>query len=106
MLVHEVFLHSEMKAGGKGRTEKGIDNVAAYHTLSSDMGKVARDAEARVLVLNHFVPVVFDKQRLVAEIGADFSAPIVVGEDLMSLDLATGTLEHAGGHVSLPWAKP
>ena len=100
VLVHECFIHHEMKAGD-GRTEEGIRNVASYHTLSSEVGKVASEARAKCLVLNHFVPVEFDKRALLAEVRNDYAGPIVIGEDLMSIDLATGVLEYRDATLSV-----
>ena len=101
-LVHEVFLHREMAMSGSGRSAEGIRNIMSYHTPSSEVGKAAAEAAARVLVLNHFVPVSFDRTRLLAEVRADFAGPVLIGEDLMSLDLETGYVEHADGVFALP----
>jgi len=95
LLVHECFIHREMKPA-PGRTPEGLANVASYHTLSDEVGKVAAEAGARCLLLNHFVPVRFDKEALLAEVARDYPGPVLVGEDLMSVDLAPGVIEHAG----------
>jgi ribonuclease Z len=98
VLVHECFIHREMKLT-PGRTAEGLHNVASYHTLSSEVGNVAREARAKCLVLNHFVPVRFDKPALLAEVRRDYAGPVVVGEDLMRVDLDTRELTHAGGLI-------
>jgi ribonuclease Z len=100
LLVHECFIHREMKPS-PSRTPEGMAAVASYHTLSHEVGKVASAAGVRCLVLNHFVPVRFDKEALLAEVRRDYAGPIVIGEDLMRLDLATGALRHEGGVVGL-----
>lgn len=100
VLVHECFIHREMTLT-PGRTAEGLQNVASYHTLSSEVGKVAREAGARCLVLNHFVPARFDKSALLAEVRRDYGGPIVVGEDLMRLDLDRREIVHAGGVIGL-----
>lgn len=100
VLVHECFVHREMKLT-PGRTAEGLHNVASYHTLSSEVGKVAHEARARCLVLNHFVPVKFDKSALLAEVRCDYAGPVVVGEDLMRVDLDTRELRHAGGVIGI-----
>ena len=46
LLVHECFIHREMLARRGGRSDQGLANVAAYHTLSSEVGKVADAARA------------------------------------------------------------
>jgi ribonuclease Z len=101
-LVHECFIHGIMKPAPGLRTEEGIRNVARYHTASSEVGKIAREAGVGCLVLNHFVPTHFDKPSLVAEVRRDYAGPLVVGEDLMRLDLETATLFHAGAAIGLP----
>jgi ribonuclease Z len=88
LLVHECFIHREMVARRGGRSDQGLENVAAYHTLSSEVGKVATRAGARVLVLNHLVPVELDRDALLREVTADFAGPVVIGEDLLTIDVA------------------
>ncbi len=110
MLVHEVFIHRELARAVPARlSEEGLRAVAGYHTLSSEVGKVAAEAGVKCLVLNHFVPVRFDKEALLAEVRRDFGGggsggdrrPVVIGEDLMSLDLATGALRYRGALLAL-----
>jgi ribonuclease Z len=101
LLVHECFIHGAMKPEPGLRTEAGLRNVAAYHTLSSEVGKIAATAGVGCLVLNHFVPTRFDKTALVAEVRRDYDGPLVIGEDLMSLDLDTAMLLHAGATIAL-----
>ncbi len=87
LLVHECFIHQEMLARRDGRADQGLANVAAYHTLSSEVGKVASRAGAKRLLLNHFAPIEFDRQALLHEVAADFAGPIVIGEDLLTIDV-------------------
>jgi len=101
LLVHECFIHGAMKPLPGIRSAEGLRNVAAYHTLSSEVGKIAATADVGCLVLNHFVPTRFDKAALVAEVRADYAGPLVIGEDLMTLDLETATLRHAGATIAL-----
>jgi ribonuclease Z len=81
-----------MVARRGGRVDQGLENVAAYHMLSSEVGKVASKAGARALLLNHFVPVAFDPDALVAEVTAHFAGPVVIGEDLLSIDVPNRTV--------------
>lgn len=105
VLVHECFIHGLMKPMPGVRTAEGLKNVAAYHTLSSEVGKIAAAAGVGCLVLNHFVPTRFDKAALVAEVRRDYAGPLVIGEDLIGLDLDAATLRHAGATIALaPWA--
>lgn len=95
LLVHECYVHREMKPA-PGRTAAGLANVAAYHTLSDEVGKVAAAAAVKCLLLNHFVPVRFDKEALLAEVARDYAGPVLIGEDLMSVDLVSGAIDYAG----------
>ena len=100
VLVHECFIHREMTLT-PSRTAEGLANVASYHTLSHEVGRVAAEARARCLVLNHFVPIVFDKPALLAEVRRDYAGPVMVGEDLMRFDLETRAASYAGGLIGL-----
>jgi ribonuclease Z len=101
LLVHECFIHREMVARRGGRLDQGLENVAAYHTLSSEVGKVASRAGARALLLNHFVPVAFDRDALLAEVRADFAGPVVIGEDLLAVDVPSRTVSFDGLRLAL-----
>jgi len=100
VLVQDCFIAREMHPGA-GRTEEGLRNVASYHALSSEVGRIAAEAGVRCLVLNHFVPTRFDRTALLAEVRAQYGGPIVIGEDLMTLDLDTRELRHAGASIGL-----
>lgn len=101
VLVHECFIHQEMLDRRGGRADQGLENVAAYHTRSSDVGKVASRASARVLVLNHFVPVEFDRDALLREITAGFAGPVVIGEDLLTVDAPRRAVGFGGLRLAL-----
>jgi ribonuclease Z len=98
-LVHECFIHREMKPAAN-RSPEGMRNVAAYHTLSGEVGRVAREAGVGVLVLNHFVPTRFDRAALIAEVRETWRGPLVIGEDLMAYDCATRSLAHRDARLS------
>jgi ribonuclease Z len=99
-LVHEVFILREMPVVPGVRSAATRDAVAGYHTLSTEVGRVAAEAGVGCLVLNHFVPVRFDAAALVAEVRAHFAGPLVLGEDLLSLDLATRVVGCAGATIA------
>jgi ribonuclease Z len=100
LLVHECFIHHEM-ARGRMRSEQGLANVAAYHTLSSEVGKVAARASAGLLLLNHLVPVEFDRDALLREVCADFKGPVVIGEDLLGVDVPRRAIAYGGLRLGL-----
>ncbi|PJI37687.1 MAG: MBL fold metallo-hydrolase, partial [Ferrovibrio sp.] len=64
-------------------------------------GKVAGQAHAACLILNHFVPVDFDSAALMAEVRADYAGPVLIGEDLMEFDAATRIVSHGDARVAL-----
>ncbi|HKX09693.1 MAG TPA: MBL fold metallo-hydrolase [Stellaceae bacterium] len=101
LLVHECFIHGIMRPEPGVRTEQGLANVARYHTASAEVGKIAAEAQVRCLMLNHFVPTKFDKAAVVAEVRRDYRGPVLIGEDLMSIDLATGIVTHASARIAL-----
>ncbi len=93
LLVHEVFVHGTMEISGT-RSQAGLEAVRSYHTLSSEVGKVAAAANAKTLALTHIVPPNADRAALIADAKKDFAGPVVVGEDLMCFDLLAGTVQH------------
>lgn len=99
LLVHEVFVHGTMEASGT-RTHQGLEAVKSYHTLSSEVGKIAHKAKAKALALTHIVPPGADREQLIADARKDYAGPIIVGEDLMRFDLITGLVRHG----DLLWA--
>ncbi len=101
LLVHEVFVHREMPVVAGLRSAETVANVASYHTLSSEVGKVAAEAGVGILALTHFAPPGCDREALLAEVAADFAGPVVIGEDLMTLEPATGRIRHAGAVLGL-----
>src|SRR3546814_4260170 len=70
------------------RSAETMTNVAGYHTLSSEVGKIAAEAGVKALALTHFVPPAADRAALLAEVAADFAGPLVLAEDLLRIDLA------------------
>lgn len=99
VLVHECFLHAEMKPVPGVRTAATIDAVRSYHTPPEDVGRVAKEADVACLLLNHFVPVRFDRNAALDGVRQTYMGPVVVGEDLMRYDIATRRLAHRGGLI-------
>lgn len=101
VLVHEVFVHRELPVVAGLRSAATVEKVAAYHTLSGQVGKLAAEAAVGCLVLTHFVPPACDRAALLAEVTADFAGPVVIGEDLMTIDVARRTVKHGHAHFAL-----
>ena len=88
VLVHEVYVHHGWPPTMPFVEDKENRTVKSYHTSSDVVGIVACEAEAGVLVLSHFVPTRFDEEELLQQVSADFDGPILIGEDLMNVDVA------------------
>ncbi|HET8726901.1 MAG TPA: MBL fold metallo-hydrolase [Alphaproteobacteria bacterium] len=101
VLVHEVFIHREMPVVPGVRTAETIEAVAGYHTLSTEVGRVAAEAQVGCLALTHFVPPSFDRAALLAEVRQGYDGPVVIGEDLMSIDADTRAVVHGEAHIGL-----
>jgi ribonuclease Z len=98
-LVHECFLHAEMKPAPGVRSATTIEAVKSYHTTPEDVGRVAQEANVACLLLNHFVPVRFDRHAALDAVRRTYMGPAIVGEDLMRYDIATKRLTHRGGLI-------
>lgn len=101
LLVHEVFIHREMPVVPGVRSAETVANVAGYHTLSSEVGKIATEAGVKVLALTHFVPPAADRAALLAEVAADYAGPLVLAEDLLRIDLAARRVVHRDAFMGL-----
>jgi ribonuclease BN (tRNA processing enzyme) len=93
ILVHEVAYGPALEALA-ARIPNGatlIDHLRASHTLAEDVGRIARAAGVKTLVLNHFVPA--DDRSLTDEVWTravrtTFDGPVIVGHDLLEIPLA------------------
>jgi ribonuclease Z len=96
LLVHEVFAHDAFAPLDGVRSAATVEAVTRYHTLSTDVGRIAADAGAKALLLTHIVPPTADPATLLADVRAAYAGPTIVGEDLMAVDLATGSVHWQG----------
>ena len=87
VLLHEVFIEGEILKTNKMRTKQTLHNVKSYHTTSSQVGKVAFITQSKKLVLTHFVPTQFNKNRLKKIVKSDFGKYPIIGEDLMTITI-------------------
>ncbi|WP_340115617.1 MBL fold metallo-hydrolase [Pelagibius sp. 7325] len=100
LLVHEVFVHREMPLVPGVRSAETVANVAGYHTLSSEVGRIATEAGVKALALTHFVPPAADRAALLAEVAADFTGPLVLAEDLLRIDLTARKVVYGQAELS------
>ncbi len=85
ILVHEVFVGLDYDP--VRMSSDTIENISDYHTTPEEIGILASNASVKKLILNHFVPPVFDEDVLVERIAKHFDGEIVVGKDLMQFDI-------------------
>ena len=85
ILVHEVFVGLDYDP--VRMSSDTIENISDYHTTPEEIGVLASNASVKKLILNHFVPPVFDEDVLLERIAKHFDGEIVVGKDLMQFDI-------------------
>ncbi len=85
ILVHEVFVGLDYDP--VRMSSDTIENISDYHTIPEEVGLLASNASVKKLILNHFVPPVFDEDILVERIAKHFDGEIIVGKDLMEFDI-------------------
>ena len=89
VLVHEAWLVTEDEQARRymlpHEAESFITKRNRYHCSTRDVGRIARLADPRLLVLSHLGPWNTDLVR--ADVVPDFDR-LVVGEDLMRFDVA------------------
>ena len=87
VLLHEVYIEGEIQPVTKMRSVKTLHNVKAYHTTSSEVGKVASLTRCKKLVLTHFVPTKFNEKKLQSVVKKDFGKNPVIGKDLLKINI-------------------
>ena len=85
VLLHEVYIEGEIQPTTKMRSAKTLHNVKAYHTTSTEVGKVANLTRCKKLVLTHFVPTKFNEKKLQSVVKKDFGKNPVIGKDLLKI---------------------
>ncbi|MFL2658973.1 MAG: MBL fold metallo-hydrolase [Candidatus Actinomarina sp.] len=84
-LIHEVLV--DLPFNKTRMTEETVTNVTDYHTSPKEVGVLAENAKVKKLILNHFVPPVFNEEKLDMEIKEHYSGEIVIGKDLLEINL-------------------
>lgn len=90
VLLHEVCFRQALDElyQALGQSDEALlDGIASIHTTETEVGVVARDAGAKQLVLTHFIPPIFDEERLRAAVAADYDGPITIASDLTAVDV-------------------
>lgn len=97
LLVCEVFIDSQMPVSAGVRSAETVASVQSYHMTPAVVAGLARRAGVKALALTHLVPPGADTAALFAEVRAGGHAgPLIVGEDLMRLELPARLLRWNG----------
>ena len=87
VLLHEVYIEGEIQLKTKMRSTKTLHNVKAYHTTSTQVGKVASLTRCKKLILTHFVPTKFNEKKLQSVVKKDFGKNPIIGKDLLKINI-------------------
>ena len=87
LLLHEVFIDGELKVTNKMRSKKTLHNVRSYHTPSTIVGKIAKLANCKKLVLTHLVPTKFNEKKLKKIVKKDYGKDPIIGKDLLKITI-------------------
>lgn len=87
LLVQEVFVGRDMPVTTGVRSKATVDAVQGYHCTPDQVGIIANEAMVGALLVTHIVPPATDQHQLVTDIRAIYDGPVMVGEDLMQVDL-------------------
>lgn len=102
MLIAEVFVDREMPVIPGMRSSETVAAVKGYHMTPQDVAGLANRAGVKALALTHLVPPDADTAALAAEIrAAGYAGPLIVGEDLMRLDIVARSIHWNGMTVGL-----
>ena len=92
VLVHEILwlptAESVATWIGKPVDHPLVKHIMRSHTQAEDLGRIARDARVKRLVLTHFVPgdIPVDEAATLAAIRRSFDGEVVFGSDLQEID--------------------
>lgn len=97
LLVCEVFIDSQMPVSAGVRSAQTVASVQSYHMTPAVVAGLAKRAGVKTLALTHLVPPGADTAALFAEVRAGgYAGPLIVGEDLMRLELPARLLRWNG----------
>jgi ribonuclease Z len=96
LLVCEVFVDREMQPTEGVRSPETIAAVRSYHMVPKEVAAIAKEAGSKALALTHLVPPSANRAALVAEIRETYRGPVMLGEDLMAVDVAARTIAFPG----------
>ncbi|MEK6541942.1 MAG: MBL fold metallo-hydrolase [Pseudomonadota bacterium] len=91
-----------LAARGQGNTAQITRDIVNYHATPSDAARAAKGAGVRHLVLTHLVPMMpssYFYQAFLGDAAAQYSGPIIVGEDGMIFTLPANSTAITQGQL-------
>jgi len=92
-LVHEVMygpaVDKMVQRRNSQNPEKLKASILSHHTLAEDVGRIAKEAAVRNLVLTHFVPpddTSLTDQDWINAVRKNYTGVVVVGKDMLQID--------------------
>ncbi|AWO00851.1 MBL fold metallo-hydrolase [Chitinophaga alhagiae] len=90
-LIHEVMYSPAVDEIAKRRPNatKLIASIKSHHTSAEDVGRIAKAANVKTLILNHFVPPddkSLNNQIWIDAVRSTFTGTIIVGKDLQQFN--------------------
>jgi len=84
LLIHELYTGLDFHP--ERMSEVTIENVKMYHSTAEQVGELARNANVKKLVLNHFVPPKFDEKDIFEKIQKLYKGETILGTDLLRIE--------------------
>lgn len=88
ILVHEAYVRARPPSVAE---TAGRWTIYSYHSSAREAGEAAQKAKVKTLVLTHLIPANAPEQNFLDEARKSFSGKIIVGRDLMRIDLPSPT---------------
>jgi ribonuclease Z len=95
VLIHEVIDVTAFADLAKGDTSEQEKKIIGHHTTAEQAGTVFTRVKPRLAVYSHIVPP--DVPELFPHTRKTYSGPLVVGEDLMSIEVGDKVVVHDPG---------
>jgi ribonuclease Z len=96
VLVHEVLAANAYRSLHTALTPRQVQRVMEHHTKTEEAGMVFAKVKPKLAVYSHIVPP--DATDLIADTRKTYSGPVVVGEDLMSIEIGEKVEVHRPVH--------
>jgi len=96
VLIHEVLDLDAYRQADTIYAPEQIQKVIAHHTTAEQAGIVFSRVKPKLAVYSHIVPI--DAPNLLAATRRNYSGPLELGEDLMSIDVGAEIRVHHPPH--------